>query len=59
MNIGVNFSFINKSFNVLITLMKKLFSKIIFMKVTDIWYILIAILPLGEHNNENHLILNY
>jgi len=39
--------------------MKKLFSKSIFMEVTDIWYIFIAILPLGEHNNENHLFLNY
>lgn len=39
--------------------MKKLFSKIIFMEVTDIWYTFVALLPLGKHNNENHLILNY
>ena len=39
--------------------MKKLFSKIVFMEVTDIRYTFVALLPLGKHNNENHLILNY
>lgn len=52
MNIGVNFSSINKYFNVKIAPMKKPFSKIIFMAATVTQYVFIAFFSKEECNNK-------
>lgn len=52
-NIGVNFGYVSKSFNILIMLMKKLLSKIILMESTDIQHPFLQLSSQNENATVN------